>query len=344
MASLRYVQHAGVITLSGSWAKKLKMIGVQAAMAIGLTVVSAAGALAQPAGQVVTIVVPYAAGGEPDRVARIMADELQERWHQPVIVVNKEGASGSLGIRDVVQARPDGTSLLVVGPSYTMNPSLMNDPSYDPVTSLAPVAMCCSGAFTLAVHPSVPAHSLKEFVAYVQSHPGELNYASPGIGTPFHMAMELLADGAKLQLTHIPYKGYGGALTDLIGGHVGAMFLPLIQGVSLAKAGKVRLLAMTDAVRSQLAPDVPTFAEQGYGNVDVRIWIGLLAPVATPRDIVVRINADVADILRSPQGASRLAKQDLHPMAGTPESFAAFIAKDATKWRRLIAERHIQKH
>ena len=225
-----------------AWRNRVKHHYSQAA-SVGIALaLCTASALAQPTPQPVKIVVPYSAGGEPDRVARIMADELQQLRQQPVFVENKEGASGALGIRDVVHARPDGRTLLVVGPSYTLNASLLKDPGYDPRSSLAPVILCCTGAFALTVHPSQSARSVKDFAAHIKSNPGKITYASAGAGTPFHMAMELFADKAKVELTHVPYKGMGGAVASLVGGHVNAMFLPLTMALSLAKENKIRFL------------------------------------------------------------------------------------------------------
>ena len=304
----------------------------------------AASAVSQPARQSVKIVVPYSPGGEPDRVARILANELQKLRQKPVFVENKEGASGALGIRDVMNAAPDGRTLLVVGPSYTLNASLLMNPGYDPSTSLAPVILCCTGAFALTVHPSISAHNVKDFAASIRSNPGKFTYASAGAGTPFHMAMELFANKANVELTHIPYKGMGGAVASLVGGHVNAMFLPLTLALSLASQNKVRLLAMTGQARSKAAPELPTFSEEGYADIDVRIWIGALAPPATPSAMIGQYNADLERIISSQRGAQGLAAQHLSPSGGPTKNFADFIAKDTAKWQRVAAERRIQKH
>lgn len=293
---------------------------------------------AQQPGRTITVVVPYTAGTGIDTVARVVAGELQQRWGQPVVVDNRPGASGIPGFQAVGRAAPDGHTLLMAGPSFTMNVSLLPNANYDPVGGFTPVIECSRDAMALAVHPSLPAASVREFLQYVSSRPGTANYGSPGSGTPQHLAMELLKVTAKTELQHVPHKGMAGAVTSLVGGHVSAMFVPLNVALPLANGGKIRLLAVSSSSRALSAPDLPTFAEQGLSEVEVGIWIGLLAPAATPQGIAGKYNTAINEIIRSPDVAARLAKQSFTIVGGTPQSFAGFLAKDVAKWR-AVAQR-----
>lgn len=311
---------------------------------IGAAAVTSSSAAAQQSGRTITIVVPYTPGTGVDTVARVIAGELQQRWGQPVIVDNRPGASGVPGIQAVGRAAADGHTLLMAGPSFTMDVSMLQSASYDPVGGFAPIVECSRDAMALAVHPSLPAASVREFLQHVQSQSGTANYGSPGTGTPHHLAMELLKTAARADLQHVPHKGMGGAVMSLVGGHVSAMFIPLNVALPLAKDGKIRLLAVSSSSRASLTPDLPTFAEQGLSEVEVGIWIGLLAPAGTAQGIITKYNAAINEIIRSSNVATRFARQNFTTAGGTPESFADFLTKDVAKWRTVGQRTGIALH
>jgi len=303
-----------------------------ALLGAGLTPQSAA---AQPAGRVITIVVPVTPGTGQDILARILADEFQRRLGHPVVVDNRAGASGNIGTQFVARAAPDGLTLLMTSNPLTQNVELFKSVPYDPVKSFAPIIECAVGVMALAVHPSVPANTAREFIDYATARPGELNYSSPGRGTPHHLAMELFRLATKIDVRHIPYKGTAGAVQDLVGGHVSAMFIPIHVGLPLARANQIRLLAVAERVRVPLAPEVPTLDEQGL-PVDVGLWFGMLAPAATPKEVVARYNKLTDEILHAPEVTEKLAQQGLTVIGGPPERLAELIAKDLTKWGEVI--------
>jgi tripartite-type tricarboxylate transporter receptor subunit TctC len=294
--------------------------------------------LAQTPGRTITIVVPYTPGSGPDILARLIGDELARRWGQPFVVDNKPGASGSIGSQMVARAAPDGHTLLVVSNPFTANVSLFKSVPYDPVASFAPIMQVASGALALTVHPSVPAGSARDFVAHLKGRPGALNYGTPGVGTPHHLAMELFRIMTGTELTHVPYRGAAGAVQDLIGGHVSAAFFAVHVAVPIAHNNQLRMLAVAGKERVPVAPDVPTLHEQGLAGFEVDLWYGALAPAGTPREIVLRYNTAINDILQSPRSADTLAKQGLTVVGGAPERLADFLAIDVAKWRAVVKE------
>jgi tripartite-type tricarboxylate transporter receptor subunit TctC len=306
--------------------------------AIAMAMVPLAGALAQAPGRSITMIVPYTPGSGPDILARIIGEELQTRWNQPVVIDNKPGASGNIGAQFVSRATPDGNTVLMTTNPFTANVSLLKNVPYDPVTSFTPIIEVGVGALALAVHPSVPAKTTQEFIAYVKAHPGEVNYGSPGVGTPHHLAMELFKLTAKVQMTHIPYRGSAGATNDLLGGHVAAGFQAIHVILPMAQAGQVRLLGLASKERVKVAPDLPTLQEQGLTDFEVDLWYGILAPAGTPGEVVTRYNTTVNEILRDPAVVEKLGRQGLTVVGGTPTQFADFIAKDIVKWRNVVKE------
>jgi tripartite-type tricarboxylate transporter receptor subunit TctC len=284
-------------------------------------------ALAQPSGRVITIVVPVTPGTGQDILARILGEEFQRRLGQPVVVDNRPGASGNIGTQFVARAAPDGLTLLMTSNPFTQNIALFKNVPYDPVKSFAPIIECAVGVMALAVHPSVPANTTQEFIDYAKARPGELNYSSPGRGTPHHLTMELFKLATKTDLRHIPYKGSAGAIQDLVGGHVSAMFIPIHLGLPLARANQIRLLAVAEHARVPIAPEVPTLDEQGW-PIDVDLWFGMLAPAATPKEVVARYSKLTDEILHTPAVTEKLAQQGLTVIGGSPERFAELIAKD----------------
>jgi tripartite-type tricarboxylate transporter receptor subunit TctC len=297
------------------------------------------GAAAQKlSGRAITIIVPYTPGTGPDIVARTIGEELQQRWNQPVIIDNKPGASGNIGTHLAARAAPDGHTLLITASPFTQNLSLFKNVPYDPVKSFAPVIQAAVGSIALAVHPSVAATSTQEFVDYVKARPGQINYASPGVGTPHHLTMELFKLTARANLMHIPHKDFGGAIASLVGGHVSAMFIPLHSALPVAQDRRIRLLGIASRERVRAVPELPTLAEQGLPGFEADVWFGMLAPAGTPPEIVAKYNTTINEILRTPQVVERLAKQGLVSVGGSPDRFGEFIANDIVKWRTVVKE------
>jgi tripartite-type tricarboxylate transporter receptor subunit TctC len=308
---------------------------------VALVLAASAGGTAHAEGlstRPITIIVPFTPGTGIDILARTVGEQLKQLWGQPVVVENRAGASGNIGTQAVARAEPDGHTLLMTVNTFVMNPSLFKTIPYDPVTNFAPIIEVAKGAVALVTHPSVPAETTQAFIAHARARPGALNYASPGIGTPQHLAMELFKLTAKVDLTHVPYKGSAGAVTDLIGGHVSAMFLPVHTALPLAHKQQIRILAVGSPQRSSVAPDVPTLLEAGVSGFEVDLWYGLLAPAGTPSDVIARYNTTVNEILHMPQVAQTLAAQGLAPIGGTPASFGALIATDRDKWAKVIKD------
>ena len=284
----------------------------------------------------ITLAVPFTAGTGPDTLARIIGEELRSRWKQPVIVENKAGASGNIGTQAAARAAPDGHTMLVTVNTFVMNESLFRSLPYDPETSFVPVAEVATGALALVVHPSVGATDLAGFEAALRARPGALGYASPGRGTPQHLAMELFKLTQGVDIRHVPYTGSAGAVKDLLGGHVAAMFLPVHTALPLAESGQIRILAVGSETRSPQAPNVPTLAELGVSNFDVDLWYGVLAPAGTPPAIVGRYNESLNAILADPGVRATLARQGLIARGGDPARLAALIRKDRARWADVV--------
>jgi tripartite-type tricarboxylate transporter receptor subunit TctC len=312
------------------------------AVAIAVAVILAAsGAKTQPQGlsdRPITIVVPYTAGTGIDIVARTIGEELKERWKQPVVVENKPGASGNIGTQYATTRAPDGHTLMMTANTFVTNVSLFKSIPYDPEKSFAPIVEVATGALALAVHPSVPAPSVRALIDHAKANPAKLNYASPGRGTPQHLAMELFKLTAQVDVVHVPYAGSAGAVRDLVGGHVSAMFIPLHTVLPLSQGNQVRVLAIGSPKRSSLAPDVPTLAEAGVTGFEVDLWYALLAPAGTPQDVVARYNSVVNDILAMPKVREALEKQGLMPRGGAPEQLAQLIANDRARWAKVVKD------
>jgi tripartite-type tricarboxylate transporter receptor subunit TctC len=289
----------------------------------------------------ITLVVPFTAGTGIDILARLLGEELQQRWAQPVIIENRPGASGNIGSQYAATRAADGHTLMMTVNTFVMNVSLFKSLPYDPQKSFAPIAEVAVGALALAVHPSLKATSAQGLVALAKASPGTLTYASPGRGTPQHLAMELLKLTAEIDLVHVPYSGSAGAVRDLIGGHVDAMFIPLHTVLPLAQEQQLRLLAVGSDARSPLAPEVPTFAEEGLTGVTIDLWYALLAPAGTPTAIIDRYNGVVNEILRTPKVSEALAKQGLSTRGGSPGDLAQLIARDGARWAKVVKEAKI---
>lgn len=301
---------------------------------------------AQPAvtfpGKPVTLVVPFTSSSGSDIIARIIAPKLAARWGQPVVVDNKPGASGNLGAQQVAMAAPDGHTLLMAINTFTMTPSIYKKMPFDAVSDFAPVALLAEASFVFAVNPGVPATDMKSLVAYARQNPGKLNYATPGNGTPQHLAMELLKSKTGIDVLHVPYKGIAGAITDLLGGQVQMMIASVHSMRPHAQAGKVRLLAVTGQSRSAFAPDVPTFKEQGIDVMEgVDAWFAVMAPGRTPPDLVARLNRDFVAVLSSDDVKESLAKQGLVVRTSSPAELGALVKRDLARWGQVVRDARI---
>jgi tripartite-type tricarboxylate transporter receptor subunit TctC len=291
----------------------------------------------------IRIIVPFTPGTGMDTLARTTGPKLAERLGQNVIVDNRPGASGNIGNEAVARAAPDGYTLMVTANTFAMTPALSKSLPFDPVRDFSPVADMATGIMALGVHPSLPVENVAMLVTLARSQPNNsaLNYASPGNGTPQHLAAELFKQVMKANMTHVPYKGSAGAVTDLLGGQVPVMFLPLHTAMPHARTGRLRVLAQSGAKRSAVASTISTFDEAGARGVDVDFWYGMLAPGNLPREIVTRLNNETVAVLRLPDVRETLARQGLDPMTGTPEQFTQRVRADLAKWARVVAEARI---
>jgi tripartite-type tricarboxylate transporter receptor subunit TctC len=306
-----------------------------AAALVALAVASHAPAQNYPAGPM-RIVVPFTPGGGTDILARLIGQKLNESWGQPVVVDNRPGASGTVGTAFVAKSAGDGHTLLIVPAAYAGNPGLYRKLPYDHARDLTPVSWLASGPLTLVVHPSLPARSVRELVALARSRPGEINFGSSGAGTLPHLSAELFSSMSGIRMVHIPYKGAGAAVTDVLAGRVPVYFMNILQSLQLIKAGKLRALGVTTPERSSIAPEIPAIAEAGLAGFDMTNWYGMLAPAATPREVIAKLNAEVVRILKLPELTSRLADDGMTVVASTPERFAEFLARETDKFTRVI--------
>ena len=310
--------------------------------ASSLTGLAQAQTVASFPAKAVTLVVPFTPSSGSDIIARIIAPKLAARWGQPVVVDNKPGASGNLGARQVASAAPDGYTLLMAINSFTMTPAIYKSMPFDAVADFAPVVKLAEAGYTFAVNSAVPAKDMASLIAYLKQNDGKINYGTPGNGTPQHLAMELFKSGAGVNVLHVPYKGIQGALTDLMGGQVQLMFATVHSMRPPIESGKVRALAVTGQARNPLAPDVPTFREQGIAYMDsVDAWYAVLAPARTPADLVARLNRDFIEVMNSDDVRSALAKQGLSIKTSSPEQLAAIIKSDLARWKKVVTDAKI---
>ncbi len=287
--------------------------------------------------KVIRLVVPYPPGGPADIAARTLAQKLTETWGQQVVVDNRGGAGGIIATELVAKAAPDGYTLLHGTPAgLVINSLLTKKLPYDARKDFTPVGMVVIVPQILVLHPSVPANTLKELIALAKAHPGHLNYASVGTGSPNHLGMELLKSMAGIDMVHIPYKGTAPAMTDLLGGQVQLMFNGMASVVQQVRVGKLKALAVGSAKRSPAAPEVPTVAEAGLPGFEYTTWNGIFAPAGTPRPIVAKLNAAMMKALAAPDVIQRLASEGSEPAADTSEEFAAYVKQEFAKWSRVI--------
>jgi tripartite-type tricarboxylate transporter receptor subunit TctC len=286
----------------------------------------------------VRVIVPYPPGGATDVIARVVAQKLTESWPHPVVVENKAGASGTVGSEQVVKSAPDGYTLLVQGTQHSINLSLYKQLPYDTLRDFVPIAYLASVPFLLVVHPTVPANNVAELIAYIKTRPRGLDYGSSGVAGGAHLAGEIFKTAAGVQLTHIPYKGGAPALADLLGGQIPIVFDPIPTSINQVRAGKLRALGITSARRSSLMPELPTVAESGLPGFDVAAWFGLYAPAAVPREVVVKLNADVNRVLQLPDVKEKFAALGAESMPMGLDQFATHLRSEIAKFAKAIRD------
>jgi tripartite-type tricarboxylate transporter receptor subunit TctC len=290
----------------------------------------------------VRVVVPSSAGGGTDIVARILAPELSKRLGQQVIIDNRPGAGTMIGIEIAAKSPPDGYTLLMGLSTLAINSALYKKVPYDPVKDFAPVTVAVSSASIIVVHPSIPAKTVKELIAFARARPGQMNYASAGTGTYPHMTMELFLSMAKLKMVHIPYKGTGPAMIDIVAGHTSVMAATILTGMPQIRAGRLRPLGISSAARSAVVPDIPTVSEAGLPGFESVQWYGLLAPAQTPKEIITRLHAEMTRILQQPDVKDRFAGDGADPVGNTPDEFARYIQSELVKWAKVAREAGIK--
>jgi len=318
------------------------LLGALSAGVLGAT--GARPVLGQPAwpGKLVRIVVPYTPGTGMDILARTLGPHLQAAWGQAIVVENRPGASGNLGAGAVAKSPPDGLTLLMGVNTLIINPALYANMSYDPLKDLAPLGLTATGSFLLVASSAAKLTSVDDLVKAARAKPGALDYASPGIATPHHMAMELFKLQAKVSITHIPFSGTAGAVNAVLSGEVPLMFLPVHVAMAQVKGGRLVALAAAGDKRSALAPEVPTLAELGFKGVEADLWYGMLAPAGTPAEIVARINADMRAALALAEVKTALSAQGMEIAPSSPEEMAALMRRDAARWAAVVKQAGIK--
>jgi tripartite-type tricarboxylate transporter receptor subunit TctC len=283
----------------------------------------------------VRLIVPLAPGGATDIVARLMGQWLSERLGQPFVIDNRPGAGGNLGTETVVKARPDGYTILMASTTNAINATLYDKLSFNFIRDIAPVATISRNTLVMVVHPSIPAKTVPEFIAYAKANPRKLNMASPGNGSPNHVSGELFKMMTGVEMVHVPYRSGGPALTDLLGGQVQVMFPAIVSSIEYIRAGRLRALAVTTATRSELLPDIPTVAEFVL-DYEASNWFGVCAPNATPAEIVEKLNKEINAGLADPKIKARLADLGATTLPGSPSDFGKHIAEETEKWAKVI--------
>lgn len=325
--------------------------GARQACAIAMTVMCAvtfAGAMIAPLcaqsypHKPLRLVIPFpGGGGGADYVGRVLGQKLAERLGQPVVIENRPGAAGNIGIELVTKAQPDGYTLLLTTPSLTISPSLYKKLNYDPVRDLAPISLVAEIPNLFLVRPSLPVRTLKEFVDYARANPGKLNFGGSGIGSSTHLATVLFMSLAKVNLVNVTYKGSAQALIGMLGGEIDVIVIGPTAAMPQIQAGKVRALAVLRNERLASLPDVPTIKEAGIDNSEVTTWYGILAPAATPRGIINRLNAEWVRIAAMPDTLEKMQNAGVETMSGTPEQFAALIKSEIARWAKVIKDANV---
>ena len=290
----------------------------------------------------IRLITPFVAGGSTTTIARIIGQKLTDAWGQPVVVDNRPGGNTLIGTEAVVKAAPDGYTIMLVSINHALNPILMSAWPYDPIRDFSLVSTLGSSEYMLAVHPSVPANNLQEFIAYAKARPGKLNYAISATGGPGHLAGELFDNTAGTRLVPVPYKGGAQATTDLVGGQVQLSFNVPANFIQFVKAGKLKALGISGKSRLAALPDVPTFVEGGLLNFEPGIWFGVVAPAGTPRPIVDKLSNEIIRILAMADVRETLLNNGINSFSSTPEQFASLIRSDSAKWGQVIKKANIK--
>jgi tripartite-type tricarboxylate transporter receptor subunit TctC len=290
----------------------------------------------------VRLILPFPPGGPTDIVGRLTGQKLSEQIGQSVIADSRPGASGNIGLELASKSPPDGYTIVLSSPVISLSPHLYTKLNYDPMKDLAPIALVGAVRNVLVVHPSVPAQTMKDLVQLARKNPGKLNYGSGGIGTTTHLAPELLKNLEKLDIVHVPYKGSGLALIGVVSGQVDLEILAVPAALPQIEAGRVRALAVLAPQRSAQLPKVPTAKESGYENFEISVWYGILAPAATPRDIINRLNAELNKVVSAPDMKERMVANGVDPLGGSPEQFRDFIRSESFRFGKVIKEAGIK--
>ncbi len=290
----------------------------------------------------IRLIVPFAAGGAVDGVARVLGKALTANLGQSVVIDNRGGAGGVIGMEAVAHAPADGYTLLLSHSGFTAMPGLYRELPFEPVRDFAGIVTAASGAYVLAVNSAEPFTSVSDLIAYAKANPGRLTYGSAGTGSIIHLAGEFFRRMAGVELVHVPYKGAAPAITDLVGGQIRMMFAPAVNALPLAASGKLRALAVTSAKRSRLAPNLPTVDESGLPGFEVTGWYGLAAPAATAAAAVMRLNAEANRALAAADTVEQLRQQGLEPVGGTPEEASAWIRSEVAQWTKVIRDAGIK--
>ncbi|MGZ5141036.1 MAG: tripartite tricarboxylate transporter substrate binding protein [Burkholderiales bacterium] len=319
--------------------QKLKLIRKQASIAVAAAFLFAGtahvAAQAYPT-KPVRVIIPFVAGGPADFIARLVGPKLSEAWGYPVIIDNRGGGNQIIATELAAKAQPGGHTLLLTSGGFAVNVSLYPKLPYDSLRDFTPVSLIATGPNLVVVHPAVPARSLAELITYARSKPGQLVYASAGSGAPSHLAVELFKTMARIDMVHVPYKGMAPGITDLLGGQVQLAFPTISAGITHARAGRLRALAVTTAKRSPAAPEMPTIAEAALPGFEASNWYGVIVQAKTPPQIVRKIHDDIARALTMPDIRDRMLNQGLDPVSMTPEEFTAYIKAEIVKWAKVV--------
>jgi tripartite-type tricarboxylate transporter receptor subunit TctC len=303
-----------------------------------LLLLASLGALAQEPypSKPIRMILPFPPGGGTDLLGRLIADRLAAALGQPVVTENRGGAGGNVGAEAAARSAPDGYTIVLVAPSLAISPTLYSKLNYDPIKDFAPIALVAQVPNVMITHPSVPATTLAEFIAYARANPGKLNFGSGGLGTSNHLAGELFNLRTGAGLIHVPYKGVNLAMNGVLAGEVHLVFIGVPVPAPHIKAGRLRALAVLARERSPLIPEVPTAAEAGLADFDVTTWYGILAPAGTPRPIIQRLNGELTNMMQAPEIKERLGALGTDPLTSTPEEFGAYIKQEIAKWGDVI--------
>ena len=286
----------------------------------------------------VRIVVPFAPGGSTDVLARIVGQKLGERWGQPFVVENRAGAGGNIGAEQIARSAPDGYSLLLGGVPQAISASLYSKLPYDLARDLTAIAEIASFPSAIVLHPSLPAHSVTELIALARARPGQLSFGSAGVGSPNHLALELFDAMAGVRMTHVPYKGSGQLIGDLLAGQVQLASMGTPVALPHVQSGKLRAIAVTGAARSSLLPEVPTVSEAGLPGFEVTSWYGVFGPAGLPAAIVVKLNAEIGRAVTGPDVKERLAALGAEPSVKAPDQFSRYVREEIAKWAKVVKD------